>query len=186
MKITVLLSGGIDSAVCLYLARRAWSDVVAVSVDYSQPNSTELRFASRMAERAGVPWQLLSARAWTLEGGGAYWGRPVVDGDPMITPHRNAVLIALAAAATQPNEIWLGCNADDQADYPDCRPEFTEELGLALDLTINLPLCDLTKREVVETARALGVPLEETLSCYRGQHPGCGTCNACVLRESAL
>ena len=182
----MLLSGGIDSAVCLYLARATVSaDLTAVSVGYDQKQSPELRYAARMAERAGVPWRLLSARPWSW-GGGAYWARPVVDGDPMVTPHRNAVLITLAAAATEPDEIWLGCNADDQADYADCRPVFAKAMGAALGVRVRLPLAPYTKRQVVGWASELGVPLDETLSCYRGKWPGCGTCSACTLRREAL
>lgn len=189
MKVTILLSGGLDSTVCLYMAKARKLQITAVMVDYNQTQIKELDFATSITNELEVPWIKIPAYPWTRatnpqKSNEINWG--VVDDNPMVIPGRNAVLISLAAAATQPDELWLGCNKDDLADYPDCRQQFADAIGYALGVKVILPLVGYSKVEIVGLAKSLGVPLDETLSCYRGRTPGCGRCNACKLRNEAL
>jgi 7-cyano-7-deazaguanine synthase len=177
----VLLSGGIDSAVCLAMAVRSHGaeNVTAVHVHYSQPHSAESWHAARLAKRYHVPLATVHASPW------GQLPEPTASNDPMVIPGRNALLIALAAALVPTAvEIQLGCNADDQRDYPDCRPEFLGAMSAATGVAVTAPLSHLSKAEVCQQLSCYGIDLSETLSCYRGT--GCGECAACSLREAAL
>jgi 7-cyano-7-deazaguanine synthase len=180
----VLLSGGIDSAVCLALSIENDATVHCVIVDYGQSHSVETLAALDLARFYGV-----SSRVVTI-GPGAFGGLGVAgvyEGGAGVVPGRNAVLISLALAAAEQvgaTDVVIGCNADDAADYPDCRFAFLGAWGELSRIRVNAPLIRMTKRQVVAEARRLGVPIDRTVSCYRGT--GCGECNACKLRASAL
>lgn len=180
----VLLSGGIDSAVCLAQSIEQGATVHAVIVDYGQSHSVETLAALEIARFYGA-----TARVVTI-GPGAFGGVGVAgeySGGPGVVPGRNAVLISLALSAAEQvgaADVIIGCNADDAADYPDCRAAFIASWGELSRVRVNAPLIRMTKREVVAEARRLGVPIERTVSCYRGTV--CGECNACVLRARAL
>lgn len=174
--IAVLLSGGIDSAVCLLRAIDTDEPVCSVAIDYNQYHQVELQKALALAAAYRVPHKLIKAHCYARS--------EVLDNDAMVFAHRNAMLITLAAFAMQPDEIWIGCNADDQEDYADCRPLFLAQMGKTLGIKTVAPLVTLTKADVIREAIERDLDLDMTMSCYRGTD--CGTCNACKLRSQAI
>jgi 7-cyano-7-deazaguanine synthase len=170
----VLLSGGLDSATCLALTRPA----AALLVNYGQPHwGHESKAAVTIArELCGSPLYTATITLPTR----------IDHTDPsMLIPGRNLILLSLAA--TIADHVVIGANADDYADYPDCRPEFFRAAEPALGVTIDTPLIDMTKREIGKLARKLGVPIESTWSCYYPLPSGqpCGNCDACRHRAEA-
>jgi len=210
MRSLVLLSGGMDSAVCLYraLAECGAREVEVVFFDWGQRSlSLELAAARALCRHAGVdepvlieivfPW----GGALTEPGARLPSGRTpseIADSGTADTffPGRNLVMLAHAfglAASRGAGRIYFGPNADDAAGYPDCRRECLDpladacRLGTETEVELALPLIELSKRQVVEAGDDLGVPWEKTFSCYApvdGRH--CGTCDSCVLRDSAI
>ena len=175
--IVVLLSGGIDSAVCLARAVEGLGveQVAALHVEYNQPHKEESWHATRLARRFGVTLECLHACPW-----GRHLDGPGHDTDPMVIPGRNALFVALAAAAfPAADEIQLGCNADDQHGYFDCRPEFLAAMSAATQKHVVAPLASHTKAEVLAMMPRYGITIAETMSCYRGTR--CGDCAACNL-----
>lgn len=178
MSSVILLSGGLDSAVCLAMCRPEW----ALAVNYGQPHAVEeLACAVRLARAYGADLTVASVSMPSEPG----------DGDPaMFWPGRNLVLLSLAAAFAQrvgADEVIIGANRDDHDSYPDCRPEFFAAAVPALGVEINAPLLHLTKPEIGALADEHGVPVRSTWSCYypvSGQV--CGSCDACAGRERAL
>jgi len=179
---TVLLSGGMDSAVALYWARLHRESVRALALDYGQRHQRELVAARMIAERADVPFEL---------------HRMVIPWAPMrgaVIPGRNAHLLTIAATHSYAHEttceVVVGaCLADAQA-FPDCRSGFLESqarslsLGLGTDVAIFAPLIELTKAQTVKLARELGAwdALSLSWSCYLGGERPCGDCSACRFR----
>jgi 7-cyano-7-deazaguanine synthase len=205
----VLLSGGLDSTVCLGLAARDTAPVTAVTVDYGQRHRVELDRASSVAATYGVEHLLvdLDLARW---GGSALTDAAIavpdapVDGSGAIpttyVPARNLIFCALASGIAEIrgcDAVYLGVNALDYSGYPDCRPEFIEAfqraaaLGLkrgveGRPLEFRTPLIHLTKAEIVSLGLEVGAPLELTWSCYRGEGRPCGWCDACVLRAKGF
>lgn len=186
----VLLSGGLDSTTTAHLAMEQGRLAAVVLFSYGQPHGfAELGAAAKWAKKHKVREHYLqiALRAEAMDLGIGTPGARVV-------PGRNLVLIAHAiniAAATGASSVWVGCNADDAADYPDCRPPFilaASRLGELFGVSVEAPLLHMTKADVVREAMRLGVDIGATWSCYQptAMCQPCGTCNACVLRESAL
>lgn len=201
----LLLSGGLDSATVLALAKEDGFDVFALSFDYGQRHSKELEAARRLAEYFRVCDHLvvrLDRRVFgrsLLAGGERHFGPG--SAPPTYVPARNTVFLAHAIAWAEvvgAGDIFVGPNADDAADYPDCRKAYLDTVeraailgtyaGTTRGLRIRAPLIDKSKREVAALARALGVPIELTWSCYFPTTDGsaCGVCHACQLRNDAL
>lgn len=177
MGSVVLLSGGIDSLVCVELARESGMLAGCVFVDYGHPaQQAEGWKAFEYTGTRGVPLRVVHCFGMDLGDMGAEVGARVV-------PSRNAVLLSLAANAARAmggSRLVLGCNAADQRDYPDCRAPFLDSMASALGLPVVAPLLRLSKREIIQEARRLGLSPEDAWSCYLGgQHP-CGTCPSCV------
>ena len=186
MKTVVLLSGGLDSAVCLHLMvkERGQEGVLAITVDYEQPHQVEVEYAALLAKRVGVSHRVVTIRGLYDANSGGFFSE---DADlsvaaQTVVPMRN--LILLSHAAVHGDVVVIGANRDDQDDYPDCRQEFFNEASKALGVKIEAPLISKTKSEVIALAADLGIELSDTLSCYRGAN--CGSCAACLLREGAL
>lgn len=181
----LLLSGGLDSAVLL-----AWSQharlpyALALHVNYGQPAAIlEAQAAERLAAHYGT--ELVRAQV-RVPG----W-HPNRSDPRMVVPGRNAVLLALAAAAARAHgiaypQLVLGANADDQADYEDCRPEYLNALAGALACDVKAPLAGDGKAYIGSMARGMDVPWASTWSCY---YPSlgrpCGQCNACAGHRAA-
>jgi 7-cyano-7-deazaguanine synthase len=203
----VLLSGGLDSAVCLCVARDAGFVPWTLSFDYGQRHRRELEAAGAVAAAAGVPAErrqvvplagLFSGSALTgeadvpLDRGPAEMAAGI---PPTYVPARNLVFLALAAAIAEPRgarDLFIGVNALDYSGYPDCRPEFiaafeaAARLGMRDGVTVHAPLQHLDKAGIVRLGLHHGAPLHLTLSCYLGTVPACGRCDACRLRRKGF
>jgi 7-cyano-7-deazaguanine synthase len=206
----VLLSGGLDSAVCLAIARDAGFSPVAVTFDYGQRHRVEIEAAQRIAEQAGAPWllkRLPPVQGSSLTGeGDVPVGRTETEraaGIPSTyVPVRNTVFLAHAlqeAEILQADHVFIGVNAIDYSGYPDCRPEFVERFQALAAVcskravegrapTIEAPLIDMPKPQIVLRGLALGVDFASTRSCYSPAEDGaaCGTCDACAIRLDAF
>jgi 7-cyano-7-deazaguanine synthase len=205
----VVLSGGLDSTVCMSLAE-AEGALLALTFDYGQRHRTELQRAEAVARHYQAEQLVvrLDASRW---GGSAltdtgidvpdHDARPV-DGSIPVTyvPARNLIFLAVAmgvAEARDAGAVYLGVNALDYSGYPDCRPEFVASFehtaALALKrgiegypVEIRTPLIDLTKAEIVKLGLAHRAPLELSWSCYRPGPEPCGRCDACALRAKGF
>jgi len=208
-KAVVLLSGGLDSATTLAIARDAGYECHALSVRYGQRHTAELDAAVRLAESLGAT----SHRSMSVDFGGIGGSAltdPALDvpetpqeGIPVTyVPARNTVFLSLAlglAEVIAADGIWIGVNAVDYSGYPDCRPEFVmafQELAnvatkAAVEgkaVRIQTPLIELSKAEIIRRGMELGVDYSLTVSCYQADDDGraCGVCDACRLRRKGF
>ena len=208
-RAVVLLSGGLDSATTLAIAREEGFECFALSILYGQRHAAELEAARRVAAALGaaehreieIPIGRFGGSALTdadidvPEHGGE--GIPVT-----YVPARNTVFLSLALAWAEvlaADAIFIGVNAVDYSGYPDCRPEFIAAfqnvVGLATKRTveggqieIRAPLIDLSKADIVRRGQSLGVDYAITVSCYSADADGraCGRCDACRLRKAGF
>lgn len=205
----VLLSGGMDSATCLAMARQAGFDCHALSFRYGQRHHVELEAAAAIAAAFGVVEHRVATIDLRAFGGSALTSDTAVPtnrttaeigaGIPVTyVPARNTIFLSYALAHAEivdAHDIYIGVNALDYSGYPDCRPPFiaafqaTGRLGTRLDdVTIRAPLLHLGKAEIVRAGRALGVDFGLTRTCYDPDDDGsaCGACDACTLRLEAF
>lgn len=208
-KAVVLLSGGMDSATCLGLAREAGFACHALSFRYGQRHAIELDAAVRVAKALGVVEHRVVQIDLGAFGGSALTSGAAVPKDrtdaeigtgiPVTyVPARNTVFLSYALAWAEvldARDIYIGVNALDYSGYPDCRPEFiaafqaAARLGTRLtDLTIRVPLLHLTKAEIIARGQTLGIDFGMTRTCYDPGPDGtaCGHCDACHLRLRAF
>jgi 7-cyano-7-deazaguanine synthase len=205
----VVLSGGLDSTVCMGLAA-AEGEVLAVTFDYGQRHRIELERAEKVAARYGA--QQLVVKLDASQWGGSALTDTSIDvpdfdqaaGSAAIpvtyVPARNLIFLSVAAGvaeARNADAIYLGVNALDYSGYPDCRPEFVASFAATVALAqkrgvegrpvqIRTPLIDLTKAQIVTLALSVGAPIELSWSCYRSGPVPCGTCDACALRAKGF
>jgi 7-cyano-7-deazaguanine synthase len=206
----VLLSGGLDSATVLAIAREQGLQCHALSVDYGQRHRAELDAAARIAEALGA----IEHRTMRVDLGGI-GGSALTDANiavpesPQIgipvtyVPARNTVMLSFAlgwAEVLQAGRIFIGVNAVDYSGYPDCRPVFVAAFERVANLAtkagvegtvafkIMAPLIDLTKAQIIQRGVALGVDYSLTVSCYQADNAGraCGCCDACRLRREGF
>lgn len=206
----VLLSGGLDSATCLAIARAEGFACHALSFAYGQRHETELRAAELVARELGAVQHRVMHIDLAAFGGSALTDRNLAvpespsSGIPITyVPARNTVFLSFALAWSEvlgAHDIFIGVNAVDYSGYPDCRPEFIEAFekmanlatraGVegAARLRIRTPLIDLTKADIVRRGLALGVDYSRTVSCYQADHDGraCGKCDSCRLRRAGF
>lgn len=208
-KAVVLMSGGLDSTTCAYEAERLGFELFALTVNYGQRARRELEAAKTIASALGVRQHVVLPLDLTVWGGSALTdieidvpNRGIVEGDipPTYVPARNTILLSLAlgwAEVIDAEAIFIGVNSVDYSGYPDCRPEFiaawqevvnlaTRKTVLGGRIAIMSPLIKLSKKQIVERALALGVPIENTWSCYQDGDKPCGVCDSCRLREEAI
>ena len=181
MKTITLLSGGIDSALTAYLARED-GEIALLNIDYGQPLE-ELQAAFRIAEWFNLKRQMINTTA--------EFPMSKLPKSVNYIPARNQILLSIALAYaidTNCDRIAFGANADDDADYVDCRKEWIQQFKNLSSaylpfLEIYTPLLSLRKKDIVAYAIHKGIPLELTHSCYTPiEGLSCGTCNACRLR----
>ena len=208
-KAVILLSGGMDSATCLAIARRDGFECYGLSFDYGQRNCAELDAARVIAEMIGtVEYRVVTLELGDLGGSALTDDRidiPVSpsEGIPVTyVPARNTVFLAFAlgwAEVLDADRIYIGVNAVDYSGYPDCRPAYIEAFQNMANLAtrrgveghaiqINTPLIDLAKSEIVQLGAGLGVDYGLTVSCYQADEQGraCGRCDACRLRAKGF
>jgi 7-cyano-7-deazaguanine synthase len=208
----VLLSGGLDSATCLLIARQEADEVFALSFDYGQRHSVELARARSLAMRYGAAGHRIIRLDHPAPEGSALTDpsreipRHALGREPIpvtYVPARNTLFLAHAVAwgeAIGAGDIYIGANALDYSGYPDCRPEFLESfektanLGTkagvegALSFRIHAPLIAMTKGQIVALAARLGLDFALTSSCYDPSPEGipCGACDSCLLRAKGF
>jgi 7-cyano-7-deazaguanine synthase len=204
-RAVVLLSGGMDSSTCLWWARaQGRAEVHTVSVDYGQRHRVELEFSARLSARAGAASHKVVRLDLTQFG-----GNPLTDAGVAVprasegqqartvVPYRNMLFITLAAAHAETlgiADLYIAAVKDDDRSYRDCRRVFYDGLERALSLggshdrevRIRTPFVEMWKTEVVRVGLELGVPYEETHTCYEGRRPACGLCDACAERIAAF
>jgi 7-cyano-7-deazaguanine synthase len=178
----VCLSGGLDSAVVLASLLRVEGEVgSAVGFDYGQPHVIELDYAERLAAHYGVPFRRVRLPPMPLVNDVVFAARNMV-----LASHAVAI-----AAAEGFGAVAFGCNFSDWERFPDCRPAFWKRLGEAAreayGVGLMTPLLHMTKAQVVHCAREIGVPIDQTWSCYAPTAEGapCERCLACETRRSA-
>lgn len=188
MSNVVLLSGGMDSS---WLARNAAHDCVAcVFVDYGQPAAArELEAAESVCSGTGVPLVVVVARSGIEL---MSMSDPNGKEGPRVVAARNAILCSIAAnvaAARGADQVIIGCTADDQELYPDCRPQFlnalSESLFFACGVRVMTPLLGRRKADLLKDCRDAQLALLDSWSCYGPGPDPCGTCNSCRLRMAA-
>ena len=208
-KAVVLLSGGLDSATTLAMARHQGFDCFALSVDYGQRHRAELDAATRVARTLGVSEHRVVPIGIGQFGGSALTDTAIPvpeapsEGIPVTyVPARNTLLLALAlgwAEVLGARDLFIGVNAVDYSGYPDCRPEFVAAFATLANLAtkagvegqgfrIHAPLIDLTKAEIIQRGTALGLDYGLALSCYQADEQGraCGRCDSCRLRAEGF
>lgn len=204
-KAVVLLSGGLDSATCLAIARDEGHDCHALSFDYGQRSASELDAAAAVAEQLGAGRHVRMGIDAGGLGGSALTDETVAvpdreaEGIPATyVPARNTVFLANALAwaeALDADAIFIGVNALDYSGYPDCRPAFIDAFRRLVSVAtrktveggvieVRAPLIDKTKAEIIRIGLRLGVDYSLTVSCYQAGPDGsaCGRCDSCRLR----
>ncbi len=209
-RAVVLLSGGLDSATCLAIARDMGFDAYALSVAYGQRHAAELTAARRVADAHGAIEHRL-ARVELGQFGGSALTDPSIavpedagsNGIPVTyVPARNTVMLSIALAWAEvldARDIFVGVNAVDYSGYPDCRPEFIAAFEAMANLAtkagvegrqlrIHAPLMKLSKGDIIRRGLGLGVDYGLTVSCYQADDAGraCGRCDACRLRAAGF
>jgi 7-cyano-7-deazaguanine synthase len=207
MRAVILLSGGLDSATVLAMAKQERRECLALSIVYGQRHRVELEAAKRVADALGVAEHVVLPLDLRVFGASALTSDIDVPKDaadaPGIpvtyVPARNTIFLALAlgfAEAREAEEIWIGVNALDYSGYPDCRPEFIDAFQEVMwkgtrsgveqhQPRLVAPLLHMTKAEIIRRGMELGVDYAITHSCYDpdGEGHACGHCDSCILRR---
>ena len=208
----VLVSGGLDSATCLAIARAEGYRCHALSFQYGQRHRAELDAAARVAAQLGAVEHRVMQIDLAAFGGSALTDATIAvpeDGTAgtaipvTYVPARNTVFLAFALAwaeVLQAHDIFIGVNAVDYSGYPDCRPEFIDAFARMANLAtregvegreplrIRTPLIDLSKAQIIRQGSELGVDFGMTVSCYQADEQGraCGRCDSCRLRRAGF
>ena len=208
-KAVILVSGGLDSATCLAIAKNSGYSCYALSFDYGQRASSELEAASRLAGYADVVEHKTVKLDMRQIGGSALTDAAISipeeesTGIPITyVPARNTVFLSYALAWAEvvaADAIYIGVNSLDYSGYPDCRPAYIKAFQKVINLatkmgvegkSINLatPLIDLTKAEIIKAGVRLGVDYGLTVSCYQATEDGlaCGRCDSCRFRKQGF
>ncbi|MBL8245783.1 MAG: 7-cyano-7-deazaguanine synthase QueC [Rhodanobacteraceae bacterium] len=205
----ILLSGGLDSATVLAMARAAGHRCHALSVDYRQRHRSELDAARRVAAALGavehrvIPLDLRAIGGSALTDDAIAVPESPTSGIPVTyVPARNTLMLSLALAYGEvigANDLYIGVNAVDYSGYPDCRPEFiaafqtmarlATKTGVeGAQITVHAPIIGMSKGEIIRAGTALGVDYGMTVSCYQADAEGraCGRCDSCRLRAEGF
>lgn len=208
-KAVILLSGGLDSATALAIAKREGFACYALSLDYGQRHRAELVASERVAHSLGA----MEHRTVKLDLSG-FGGSALTDANIAVptsasagipvtyVPARNTIMLSMALAWAEvlgSRDIFIGVNAVDYSGYPDCRPEFIAAFEKMANLAtkaaveghalhIHTPLISLTKGEIIQKGMELGVDYSQTVSCYQADDSGkaCGICDSCRLRRQGF
>ena len=206
-KCVVLLSGGIDSAVTLYLADKKGFKPHALTFDYGQKHKKEIECAKRLAKKSRTPFKVIKLPF--------FWkGSSLLDGKMAIpegrsaaeikrsipstyVPARNMVFLSIAASfaeSIKAKAIFIGAHTEDYSGYPDCRKKFfdvfnkviTNGTRIGTKLKVYAPFVHMKKSKIIKTGIELGVPFGLTWSCYEGGKRPCGKCDSCFFRIKAF
>ena len=207
----VLLSGGLDSAVTLYFAKKQGFTCHCLIFDYGQRHKREIESAKRIAKKAGCPYRILSIKfPWK---GSSLLDRKIAILQKSVrlterrrkipltyVPGRNIVFLSFAlsfAEAVNAQAIFIGAHIYDYSDYPDCRKEFFQAFSKVIKkgtksgvegkgIKIFTPLIDKRKSEIIKLGLKLRVPFALTWSCYQGGSQPCGKCDSCYFRAQGF
>lgn len=208
-RAVVLLSGGLDSATVLAMAREQGFECYALSVDYGQRHHAELAAAQKVANVLGAREHRVINIDLTAFGGSSLTDNKIAvpehasAGIPSTyVPARNTIMLSLALAwaeVLKAQDIFFGVNAVDYSGYPDCRPEYVESFERMANLatkfavegkplTLHAPLLHLSKAQIIQQGVCLGVDYTITVSCYQADADGraCGRCDSCRLRSEGF
>lgn len=215
MKAVCLISGGMDSSTLAYAAKDMGYDILALHTVYGQrTQEKELACAKKIAESLKAEEFMEISLSHLLKFGKSSLtdssmtvfdhsdesGEENNDGKVIpntYVPFRNANLLSIAtsyAEARGAEAVFIGVQASDYAGYPDCRPEFVEAFQKAItlgtsgnpEIKLMTPFVNLNKAEILKIGMRLGVPYEDTWSCYKSNHPACGKCDSCYYRLKAF
>jgi 7-cyano-7-deazaguanine synthase len=200
-KCVIVLSGGPDSAVVAYWAKKQGYELYPLTFNYGQIAVKETQSAQKIAESLGAKTKIVDLSALKSVFGDV---TSLCNSDipltaefsqPIIVPFRNAIFLSVAvsyAVSVGADKIFYGAHGSDEPFYPDCRREFYEafekaaKLGTGENISIQAPFSGKRKSEVIEEGVKLGVPFELTWSCYREDTKHCGKCESCVNRKKAF
>ena len=207
----VLLSGGLDSATCLAIARSQGFDCYCLSFDYGQRHNAELKAAARVVQALGAKEHRVLNLGLAQFGGSALTDTSIAvptagvqPGIPVTyVPARNTIFLSFALAWAEvlgAADLYIGVNALDYSGYPDCRPEYITAFEAMANLatkagmegrqrlTVHAPLLALTKADIIRKGLSLGVDYGLTSSCYDPGPDGrpCGACDSCLLRAKGF
>ncbi len=210
-KAVVLVSGGLDSATCLAIAKSEGYQCYALSFDYGQRSSSELNAAGQLTRYFAASSHQIIPLGIGLLGGSALTDHSVdvpIDGVVLnkipvtYVPARNTMFLSYALAwaeVLQADAIFIGVNALDYSGYPDCRPEYIEAFEKMANLAtkasvegypirIRTPLIRMTKAQIISMGTGLGIDYSQTVSCYQADNEGkaCGRCDSCRLRRKGF
>ena len=208
-KAVVLLSGGLDSATCLAIAKVQGFECYCLSLDYHQRHIAELKAAQNIARSLGAKQHKTVQLDLSLFGGSALTDDTIAVPEAETTgipvtyvPARNTIMLSLSLAWAEvlgAQDIFIGVNALDYSGYPDCRGEyvaaFQQMANLATKsavegqkITVHAPLIELTKAQIIALGSKLDVPYRATVSCYQANKNGlaCGRCDSCRLRREGF
>lgn len=208
----MLLSGGLDSATTLYLAKKRGFRCLCLIFDYGQRHKKEIFSARKIARLAGCPYRVVNFNL-------PWKGSSLLDkalkvpqrANPQVhqrgnkipstyVPARNIIFLSFAVSFAEANKVkavFIGANAVDYSGYPDCRPEFYRNFSRAIAVgtkggvegnrvKILTPLINKTKKEIIKLGMELGAPFKFTWSCYRGGKAPCEKCDSCLLRKKGF
>ena len=208
VKALVVLSGGMDSATALYLAKQEFDLVEAITFNYGQQHGKEVWFAEGLATFANVRWDLIPLQALghhlksaltdpTIAVPEGHYADETMKAT--VVPNRNMIMLSIAcgiAISRECNQVIIGVHAGDHPIYPDCRPEFIDSFNSAVRLgsegfhvdefQVCAPFINMEKSDIASMGDQLGVPWEQTWSCYKGGTLHCGKCGTCVERREAF
>jgi 7-cyano-7-deazaguanine synthase len=215
-RAVVLLSGGLDSATTLYIAKKKGFRCFCLIFDYGQRHRKEIPAARKIAEGAGCPWQVLKIH-FPWKGSSLLDARKKIPGCSRVlgfsgsrvlasnipstyVPARNIIFLSFAlsyAEVISARAIFIGAHSQDYSGYPDCRPQFFQAFQKVAaagtkcgvekkTIKIEAPLIEMNKAQIIRLGVKLGVPLELTWSCYRGTKTPCGKCDSCRFRAKGF
>lgn len=208
-KAVVLLSGGLDSATVLAIARSEGYECYCLSLDYHQRHIAELEAAKRVAQALSAKEHRVVQFDLANFGGSALTDASIAvpeapsEGIPVTyVPARNTIMLSLSLAWAEvlgAQDIFIGVNALDYSGYPDCRREYVEAFERMANLAtkagvegralkVHAPLIDLNKAQIIQRGDALGVDYAITVSCYQADAEGnaCGVCDSCRFRRAGF
>jgi len=206
LKAVVIVSGGLDSTTLLYWVLKQGYEPYVLSFDYRQRHRKELEFAKKTCRKLGAKHRIVDLTSiHELLQGSALTSREIKIPEEhyshesqkaTIVPNRNAIMLNIAvgyAISIGADRVFYAAHYNDRAVYPDCRWEFVQSQNITAklandkpELEIIAPFVHKTKTEIVKIASELGVPFEDTWSCYKGEEKACGICGTCRERIEAF